>query len=476
MLRSASDEALGRDRKQYVDANEVFQSNLEITVAYDSSPEPTLLGLKLWHQVLVGMLLGVATGFAIRYHGGTLEQIGVLADGIKVPGALFIKLIKMLVGPLIMFALISGITSLTGSRDASSVALKGAFAYLVTAILAVVLGLTLAAITGPGTGIDKTLVITPADSASPVPIAGDRPATVGDFLMNLLPSNIFNALATDNYLQIVVFAIFTGLVMLSLGDKVASAKAVADATAKILFRMIELIVQLAPLAIFSFMAWMVATMGLEVIKALIELVALVIVAMVVQYLFLGVLIAVFARVSPLIFYRKMITTQLMAFSTSSSKATLSTGMRELQEKLGVSPSTVNFMMPLGAAINMDGTAIYLGICAVFFAQLYGVPLDLQDYLILVVTCTLGSIGAAGIPSGAIIFMGMVLHSVGLPIEGIGMILGVDRLLDMFRTTINITGDAAITLVVDRTSGKTDMAVYHAKILGDRRRAELHDNP
>jgi Na+/H+-dicarboxylate symporter len=175
------------------------------------------------------------------------------------------------------------------------------------------------------------------------------------------------------------------------------------------------------------------------------------------------MIFVFTRLNPLPFYRKLVTTQLMAFSTSSSKATLSTAMRELNEKLGVSESTTKFMMPLGAAINMDGTAIYLGICAVFFSELYGVPLGVDDYLMLVVTCTLGSIGAAGIPSGSIIFMGMVLHSVGLPLEGIGIILGIDRILDMFRTALNITGDSAITLIIDKTEGKTDLDVYRSKL-------------
>jgi Na+/H+-dicarboxylate symporter len=154
-------------------------------------------------------------------------------------------------------------------------------------------------------------------------------------------------------------------------------------------------------------------------------------------------------------------TQLLAFSTSSSKATLATAMTNVETKLGVSEQTVKFMMPLGASMNMDGTAIYLGICAVFFAQVFGVHLELHDYLILVLTCTLGSIGAAGIPSGSIIFMGMVLNSVGLPLEGIGILLGIDRLLDMVRTTINITGDAAITLIVDASEGTLDHTTYNA---------------
>ncbi len=430
-------------------------------MAYASNHEPTFLGLKLWQQVILGLILGISFGFFLRYNGGTGEQIADIAERVKTFGTLFIKLIKMVVAPLIMFALISGITSLTGAKDASRIGLKGAGAYLMTAVLAVIFGLTIATIAQPGVGIDKSLTEKHLAAGSYTQAAGDEPVTIGTFLINLIPSNIFNSVATDNYLQIVIFAIFTGLVMMTLGDKVKSAKTVIDEFAKVAFRMIELIVQLAPIAIFSFMSWMVATMGMDVIFALAELVGLVILACFLQYLFFGVLILFFARINPLPFYKKMITTQLMAFSTSSSKATLSTAMRELEEKLGTSKSTTNFMMPLGASINMDGTAIYLGICAVFFSQLYGVQLAFDDYLMLVVTCTLGSIGAAGIPSGSIIFMGMVLHSVGLPLEGIGIILGIDRVLDMFRTTVNITGDSAITLIIDKTEGKTNMDIYNS---------------
>lgn len=430
-------------------------------MAYASSHEPTFLGMKLWQQVLLGLVIGIGTGLALRYYGGTPEEIASIAEKLKVFGTLFIKLIKMVVAPLIMFALISGITSLTGASDAAKIGFKGAAAYMLTAILAVIFGLTIASIDKPGVGMDPSVTAKYLNAGSYTPPSGDQQATIGTFLMNLIPANIFNSVATDNYLQIVIFAIFTGLVMMSLGEKVKDAKKVIDEFAKVTFRMIELIVQLAPIAIFSFMSWMVATMGFDVIEALLELVILVILACFLQYLFFGVLIVVFARLNPVKFYKKMITTQLMAFSTSSSKATLSTAMRELEEKLGTSESTTNFMMPLGASINMDGTAIYLGICAVFFSQLYGIQLSFDDYLMLVVTCTLGSIGAAGIPSGSIIFMGMVLHSVGLPLEGIGIILGIDRILDMFRTTVNITGDAAITLIIDKTEGKTNLDVYNS---------------
>ena len=157
----------------------------------------------------------------------------------------------------------------------------------------------------------------------------------------------------------------------------------------------------------------------------------------------------------------MTTTQSIAFATSSSKAALGTAVTHVHERMGVSEANANFILPLGSSINMDGTAIYLGICAVFFAQAYGIHLDFSQYLMLMLTCTLGSIGAAGIPSGSIIFMGMVLGSVGLPLDGIGIILGVDRILDMIRTTVNITGDAAVTVLVDRSEGMLDEKVYYA---------------
>lgn len=417
------------------------------SVAYS---EWKFFGLNLWQQVLVGMILGVITGMVL----------GENAASLKVFGVIFFKLIKMVVAPLIFFALIAGITSLTEAHHFKKIVIKGVFGYLSTAIIAVSLGLILATIFQPGVGVAPPPGA--ADSGiSPTPSTG-TPPTVGDFLMQLIPSNIIHAMADDMYLQIVVFAIFTGIVMNNIRGNVNGIKELNAELCHVTFKMIEWVVRVAPLAVFGFLASMVGTTGLDVLYSLLKLVILVISACFVQYLFFGVLIRVFGGISPIPFYRKMIPTQLMAFSTSSSKATLTTAMRELQDKMGVSMSASNFMMPLGACINMDGTAIYLGIVSVFFAQMYGVNLEMADYFMLLLTCTLGSIGAAGIPSGSIIFMGMVLSSVGLPMEGVAMILGVDRILDMFRTTVNITGDAAITLIVDKTEDGLDTALYHSK--------------
>jgi Na+/H+-dicarboxylate symporter len=397
----------------------------------------------MWQQVALSLVLGIATGL----------WFGEAAASLKILGTIFFKLIKMVVAPLIFFALISGITSLTQSHHFKGIALKGTFAYMSTALLAVCMGLLLGHFFEPGLGVPKPH----EDAVSPIT---SPPPAVGEFLMGLIPSNIIHAMASDMYLQIVVFAIFTGVVMNNIRGNTSKVKELNQEMAHIVFKMIEWIVRLAPMAVFGYMAFMVGTTGMDVIISLMNLVVLVIVACFLQYLFFGLLIAVFGRVSPMPFYRKMITTQVMAFSTSSSKATLTTAMRELQEKMGVSQSSSNFMMPLGACINMDGTAIYLGICAMFFAQMYGIEMEIADYFMLMLTCTLGSIGAAGVPSGSIIFMGMVLSSVGIPMEGITIILGVDRILDMFRTTVNITGDAAITLIVDSSEGELDKKSYY----------------
>jgi Na+/H+-dicarboxylate symporter len=409
-----------------------------------SSKEWKFLGLNMWQQVIICLILGILVGFVFE------EK----ADELKILGTIFLKLIKMVVAPLIFCALVAGITSLSDGNHLKGMAIKGTVAYMTTAVMAVSMGLLLGTLFEPGVGVSKPII----DSVMPEAIPALK---IKDFLLSLIPGNLVHSMSNDMYLQIVVFAIFTGMVMNKISSGTHLVKQLNAQMAHIIFKMIEIIVRFAPLAVFGFIASMVGTTGIEVITSLINLVGLVIGACVVQYLLFGVLIMVFGKVSPMPFYRKMIPTQLMAFSTSSSKATLTTAMGELQEKMGASERSVNFMMPLGACINMDGTAIYLGICTMFFAQMYGIHLGLADYMMLVLTCTLGSIGAAGVPSGSIIFMGMVLTSVGIPMEGIGMILGVDRILDMFRTTVNITGDAAITLIIDSSEGELDKAIYNS---------------
>jgi Na+/H+-dicarboxylate symporter len=417
-------------------------------MAGHESQEFTVLGLKMWQQVVLCLVLGVIAGFALKED----------AAGFKVVGTLFINLIKMVVVPLIFLALVSGITSMGDSANFKRVGLKGVSSYFFTAFFAVVIGLAAGEIFQPGLGLHVNVneFAGAAEATTEIP-----PATIKDFLLNLISTNIIKSFADANLLQVIVFAVLFGMTINMMGEKAARARQTLYDFSQIIFRMIEYIVRLAPLAVFGYMAWSVGTQGAEILKILLWLVIAVLAACAFQYALFGVLIAVIAHLNPFTFYRKLVTTQLMAFSTSSSKATLTTAMREVETKLGVSEQSSRFLLPLGASINMDGTAIYLAICALFFAQFFGIELHTADYAMLLVTCTLGSIGAAGIPSGSIIFMGMVLHSVGLPIEGIGLLLGVDRVLDMVRTTINITGDCAITLLVDATEKTLNKEIYNA---------------
>jgi Na+/H+-dicarboxylate symporter len=406
--------------------------------------------MKLWQQVLIGLILGIIAGFVLKDKAANL----------KIFGTVFITLIKMVIVPLIFFALLSGITSMHGQGNFTRVGIKGFSAYILTAVFAVIIGLTAGHLFQPGAGVDLSAIL--QTNGQPTVLPNKTPPTISEFLIGLIPTNPINAMATDNFLQIIIFSIFTGIVINIVGEKARPLKEIIYSASQVSFKMIEIIIKLAPLGVFGFIAWVIGTQGTDILEALAKLIITVLSACAFQYLIFGLMILFFARISPIPFYKKILLTQSLAFATSSSKATLSTAMTQLQDRMGVSKTNSNFLLPLGVCINMDGTAIYLGICALFFAQAYGIDLTYHNYLMLVLTCTLGSIGAAGIPSGSIIFMSMVLTSVSLPVEGIGIILGVDRILDMVRTTINITGDSAITLIVDKTEGGLDEKTYHAK--------------
>jgi Na+/H+-dicarboxylate symporter len=420
---------------------------------------------KLWFRVLLGLTLGIVFGFAIgpMTVDGPLGMDGkdFLTTYIKPIGTLFINLIKMIIIPLIFFSLINGIISMTDADAFKRIGTKAVAAYMLTGAFAVCIGLAFGNIFEPGVGVDmSSLSDLSGGAAIATGHAVGHEVSIIDILVGIVPPNVIRAMAEDNILQVVVFAIFVGVMLNRLGNKVQNLIDFCKSAAILVFRMIETVIRFSPYGVFALTAWMVGTQGMPILKALLVLVSTVVGALFAQYLLFGLMLIVFARLSPIPFYKKMFEPQLLAFSTSSSKATLSTAMRVVNERLGVSQSSTAFVLPLGASINMDGTAIYLGICALFFSQAFGIPLDAHHYFILILTATLGSIGAAGIPSGSLFMMGMVFTSVGLPLEGIALIAGVDRILDMIRTTVNITGDSLITLLVDSTEGTFDEKVYH----------------
>jgi len=421
----------------------------------------SLLG-KLWFRVLLGLVLGIAFGFLV---GPMTAENPLGIDGktlltvyIKPIGTVFINLIKMVVVPLIFFSLVSGIISMTNAEAFKRIGLKAVTAFLLTGAFAVCIGLAFATFFQPGIGVDLSALKAHAGAAASV-AAPAKEFSIIDMLVGIIPTNIVKAMADDQILQVVVFAIFVGITLNKLGEKTQNLNDLFKSAATLVFKLIEMIIQFSPYGVFALTSWVVGTQGIDILIALLKLVGTVVGALATQYILFGIMIVVFGRMSPFPFYRKMVEPQLLAFSTSSSKATLSTAMRVVNEKIGVSKSSTSFVLPLGASINMDGTAIYLGICALFFSQAYGIPLDNHHYLILILTATLGSIGAAGIPGGSLIMMGMVLTSAGLPLEGIALIAGVDRILDMLRTTVNITGDSVITMLVDKSEATFDRRLY-----------------
>ncbi|MBP9791754.1 MAG: dicarboxylate/amino acid:cation symporter [Rickettsiales bacterium] len=403
--------------------------------------------LALWKKITVGLVAGIVVGIVF----------GEDADVLKPIGDIFIRLIRMIIIPLIYVSIVMGMTSINDSASLSRIALKSIATFLLTTSFAIVIGLATAHFLKPGMSISAdAFSIHLVDRVN-----SDIQFEIMKLINDTIPDNALNALVSGKMLQVVFFSFFTGVVINGVGKEKKLIVKGFKLAAKVIFRMIDLILKLAPYGAFALTSSVVGKQGIGMLQSLGMLVVTLMTAMVVQYIVFGVLIAIVARLSPFPFYKKSLEYQSLAFSTSSSKATLSTTMRVCAEKLGVSRNSTSFVLPLGAAINMDGMAIYLGICTLFFAQIYGINLTTIEYMIIILTSTLGSIGAAGIPSGTIIMLPMVLSAVNIPIEGIALIAGIDRILDMMRTTLNITGDAAVTLLIDRSEGTLDEKIYYA---------------
>ncbi|MGI4776195.1 MAG: dicarboxylate/amino acid:cation symporter [Janthinobacterium lividum] len=400
--------------------------------------------MKLWQKVTLGLILGILFGLYLPQY--------VLV--VKPAGDIFLRLIKMIIAPLIFFSLVSGITSMNDPTSLGRIGTKSVLAYMGTTFFAVIFGVAVALILKPGAGV----II---DFGKIHDSSIKESFNIVKFLVDFIPNNIVGAFVEGNILQIVFIAIFTGLTINKMGSHASQLKELFHTISKMILKMISMIIQLSPYAAFALTAWVVGTQGFSVMISLSKLVGAIIIAMALQYIIFGILIYAFCRISPLPFYKKSLEYQILAFSTSSSKATLATTM-QVCKNLGVSESSAAFVLPLGASINMDGFAIRLALTAIFFAQVVGVSLQLHDYIIIILTATLGSVGGAGIPGAYLIMLPMVLSSVNLPIEGVAVLAGVDRILDMISTTINITGDATITLIVDNSEGNLDKEKYYSE--------------
>lgn len=400
--------------------------------------------MRLWHKVTLALILGIIFGIYLPSY----------AEQVKPIGDIFLRLIKMIINPLIFFSLVSGITSMSDPSSLGRIGTKSTAIFLITTCFAVLFGIGTAYIMQPGVGLVIDFGLHNDFTKAPS-------FNLLEFFVNIVPSNALGALASDNILPVVFFAIFTGITINKMGSSANSLRSFFQTMSKMVLKMISMIIVLSPYGAFALTAWMVGTQGIDVLLSLSKLVAAMTIAMLFQYLVFGLLILIFCQISPMPFYRKSLEYQIIAISTGSSKASLSTTMKVCTENLGISDTSTSFVLPLGASINMDGTAIKLGLAALFVAQIMGMELSMMDYFIMILTSTLGSIGAAGIPGAFMVMLPMVLSSINLPIEAVALFAGVDRLLDLLSTTINITGDATITLIVDSSEGNLDKDKYYS---------------
>jgi Na+/H+-dicarboxylate symporter len=399
--------------------------------------------MPLWQQILIGLALGVLTGVLFKADALVLAPIG----------ALFLNAIKMLIVPLVFVSLVAGITAMSDSAKLGRISVKTIAIYLVTTAFAVSIGLLFGALFTPGEGMN--MVASGAQEAKQAP-------SLVQILVGLVPSNPVAAFAEGNILQIIVFAIALGVSMNLIGEKAAPAVKLFDSLAEVFYKLTDLVMRCAPIGVFALIAGVVASHGIEVLLPLAGVIGVIYLASITHMLLIyGGLLAVLARLSPLRFFKGAAPALAVAFSTSSSAGTLPVSIECARKNLGVSQGVAGFVLPVGATINMDGTAIYQGVLALFIAQAFGVDLNAGQYLMIILTATLASVGTAGVPGAGLIMLGLVLTSVGLPLEGVALIAGIDRILDMARTTVNVAGDLMTTTLVGSSEKELDREIYNS---------------
>jgi Na+/H+-dicarboxylate symporter len=413
--------------------------------------------LQQWHKVILGIILGIITGLVFGEKVSDLHYLGVL----------FLNMIKMVTMPLIFFTVIYGMTSVENYSGLGRVSSKAILIFISTAMVAACIGLITASIIQPGeTEAKDSIVKMISESSKNGEMQNTdiyKSSSLIKFLVNIIPSNIFNAFVTGNILQVLVFAFFCGIILNKTRSQSEDLIKTIHQIAQMLFKMITSIMKLAPIGVFGYIAALVAADGLRIMVVMAGLIGTIVLSCIIQYIFFGVILFLVGRISPMPFYKKILGIQVMAFSTSSSKAVLVPMMETCEKDLGVSKEGSRFILPLSAVLNMDGGAIYQVSCVVFFSQIYGISFGLHDYLIIILMSTIASIGGAGIPSGVLLFLGMVLYSVGIPMDGVLIIATVDRILDMFTTAINVTGDVFATLMVEISEKRLNKVKYHEKL-------------
>ena len=397
--------------------------------------------MSLAMQIFIALVLAIAAGLLLQKHAQFAETY------IKPFGTIFLNLLKFIVVPIVLFSIMSGIISMRDIKKVGAIGLKTVVYYMCTTAFAITIGLI-------GGNLFKKMfpVIATTDLSYQV---GEKTSLM-DTIVNIFPSNFISPMAEANMLQVIVMALLIGFAIILVGEEKNTRIITAcNDLNDVFMKCMEMILKLSPIGVFCLLCPVVAANGATIIGSL----AMVLLAAYVCYIVHAVVVYSFAvktigGISPLTFFKEMLPAIMFAFSSASSVGTLPINM-ECTEKLGTSREIASFILPLGATINMDGTAIYQGVCAIFIASCYGIHLTLPQMLTIIFTATLASIGTAGVPGAGMVMLAMVLTSVGLPVDGIALVAGVDRIFDMGRTTVNITGDASCCVIVSNLEKKRE---------------------
>jgi len=417
----------------------------------------------LTQQILVAMVLAIvigalaqaATGFADWYDALLTEYL--IGGVFFVIGKIFVATLKLLVVPLVLVSLVVGAANLGSGKDLGRLGGKTILLYLLTTAVAITLAMGFAVVFEPGVGADLT---------AKTEVKINEGSSFAQVLINIFPSNPISAMAEGKMLQIIVFALLLGVAINHSGDPGQRIKAHFEDWNEVILNLVTMLMKVAPYGVFALLFSLFADKGIAAIQELAVYFFVVVgVLLVHATLVYGSLVTFLGRLNPKMFYNKMRNVQLFAFSTASSNATLPVTMRTVEKRLGVDNSVASFSVPLGATRNMDGTAIMQGVATVFIAQASGIALSPADLLTVIATATLASIGTAGVPGVGLVMLSLVLTQVGLPVEGIALIIGVDRLLDMLRTAVNVTGDAAVSCVVAKSENKLDLKCFNDEDAG-----------
>lgn len=418
--------------------------------------EKKKLGLttKIFIALIAGAIFGIALCYVVP---ASSIKDDIIVDGVlHVIGQGFIRLMKMLVVPLVFCSLVCGSMSIGDTKKLGTVGVRTLVFYLCTTALAITVALSVGNIINPGRGLDMTRI-----QAGAADVGITEAASLTDTLLNIIPDNPVNALASGSMLQIIVFALIIGIILAKLGERTETVSNIFSQFNDIMMEMTMMVMSLAPVGVFCLISKTFAGIGFSAFVPLGKYMIGVLIALAVQcfVVYLG-LLKLFTGLNPLKFIKNFFPVMAFAFSTATSNATIPLSIDTLAKKMGVSKRISSFTIPLGATINMDGTAIMQGVAVVFAAQAFGIRLELMDYITVIGTATLASIGTAGVPSVGLVTLTMVFNSVGLPVEAIGLIMGIDRILDMTRTAVNITGDAVCTTIVAHQNKALDRDVFN----------------